>query len=136
MTTVPLTEQHAPDPAYQGPQDSSGEPGTTDAAPADVPRIGALSTERLTDALAARGPLQPTAIDAGGVERIVGPAVDDNWRHRSGEPDQDEIDRLAAVAAAQDDFRGERLAAMRAPGARIESGAAVTRAAFAAERGE
>lgn len=100
----------------------------------DVVTIG--SKDVLTDYKAARGPLQPTTFDASGVERIVGPAVDDNWRPAAVDPDPVEVAHLEKLAEQRADFRGERLGATQAARANVASGAAVAKAALEAERGE
>lgn len=125
-TTVQLTET---DPAYTPPQDSAQV--TSPAAAPDVPDP---SLGRLSDLKAARGPLVPTAIDAYGVERIVGPTVNDNWKPAQVEPDPVEVARLEGVAAQHAAWRDERLNASSVPAANLGDGAAVAKGVLEAER--
>lgn len=127
-TTVQLTET---DPAYSPPQDSAQT--TSSAAVPDAPAPDA-SLGRLSDLKAARGPLVPTSIDAQGVERIVGPTVNDNWKPAQVEPDPVEVARLEGVAAQHAAWRDERLNATSVAAANLGDGAAVVRGALEAER--
>ena len=66
-------------------------------------------TEKFDDyVLGASGPIYPTAVDATGQERIVGPKID-NWQPAQVEPDPDEVERLEKVMAAQAEARQTRL---------------------------
>ena len=157
MTTVPMDPNPSPvldpsvsyDPGADGPGDAQNTstaasdgvteyqtdaPAGTDSGSGSDDTIG--SKDVLSDIKAAQGPLQPTATDAQGVERIVGPAVDSNWSPAPSEPDADEMAHLEAVAAAEKKRREERLGATQAAPDNIKEGAEVTKAAFAAERGE
>jgi hypothetical protein len=95
-----------------------------------------VSHDVLTDLKAAQGPLQPTAIDAQGIERIVGPAVDDNWAPAQVDPDPEEMERLAVVKDHEAERREQRLGATQiAPSEHLREAAKVTREAFGADKG-
>lgn len=147
-TTVPLTQTSAGDSALPptDPQNPSvadnntaaetsavqGDTGTTNGG--DQPGDKLISYDTLTDIKAAQGPLQPTALDSQGVERIVGPAIDDNWRPARVDPDPDQIAHLEAVKAAEDERRADRLAATQAAPDNLGEGHGVAKAALEAER--
>lgn len=67
--------------------------------------------DTLTDLKAAQGPLQPTAVGGDGIERIVGPTVDDNWRPAPVHPEPAAIEHHEKVLAHQKARREERLGA-------------------------
>lgn len=92
-----------------------------------------IAFDHFTDIKAAQGPLQPTAIDAQGVERIVGPAVDDNWRPAQVHPTEEQIAHRDAVAAHAAKRREERLGATQALPEHTAEGAAVTKGALEVE---
>jgi hypothetical protein len=92
-----------------------------------------IDFDHFTDIKAAQGPLQPTAIDAQGVERIVGPSVDDNWRPAQVHPTEEQIAHMEAVHAHQAKRREERLGATQALPEHTQEGAAVTKGALEAE---
>lgn len=75
-------------------------------------------------------PIQPTVTDAVGVERIVGPTLD-NWTPADVEPDPDEIARLERVAARAVAAREARHEAFRTS---HPAGASVLKDANDAER--
>lgn len=149
-TTVPL-EQSDPKPSPVLDPSVSYEPGTSGAGEAQTPASSTeqssstasttdeapqsmLSQDVLTDILAAQGPLQPTAVDAQGVERIVGPSVDSNWSPAPVEPDPKMIEHLANVRRVEEERRANRLNATQAVPDNVADGVAVTKAALEAER--
>ena len=94
--------------------------------------MGELHRQRLSDKLAAAGPVQPTVIDNQGVERIVGPAVDPFWRPRRVGPTDEELEQAKTYAANAAVRRGTQ-----SPGDVSEAaGAGVAREAFAVERAD
>jgi hypothetical protein len=100
----------------------------------DVERIGHHDT--LSDIKAALGPLQPMAVDASGVSRIIGPAVDDTWQPAQVEPDPEAVAHQERVREAQYAHRERGLGATQANPENIAQQTEVTRRALAAERGE
>jgi hypothetical protein len=93
------------------------------------------SLDTLTDIKAAQGPLQPTAIDASGIERIVGPAVDDNWTPAPVDPDPEAMEHHARVQEAEAERREQRLGATQiAPSDHLREAAKVTRKATGADK--
>lgn len=108
---------------------------TTPAKTTDKPTAAeTISHDRMTDLKAAQGSLAPTAIDAQGLERIVGPAVDDNWRPAPTEPHPDDIAHGEQVLAWEKARREERLGATQAARENVAAGSDVTKAALEAER--
>lgn len=93
------------------------------------------SKDRLTDIKAAQGPLQPTAVDAAGTERIIGPAVDDNWEPAPTEPTEEAIAHRKRVAEVAEARREERLTATQVPAKNQGDGVKTARKAAEAERG-
>ena len=59
-------------------------------------------------------PVVPTAVDAAGTERIVGPAID-NWKPAAVEPDPDEVARLEKVMDREREARQTRLGLLTDP---------------------
>ena len=105
-----------------------GDSGSND----EPERLG--SQDVLNDLKAAQGPLQPTAVDANGVERIVGPAIDTTWRPAQVDPTDEDMERAEAVVQAEKDRREERLGATSVAADNLGDGAEVTKGAFEAER--
>jgi hypothetical protein len=56
----------------------------------------------------------PTAVDAAGTERIVGPVID-NWQPAPVDPDPDEVERIAAIQEREAEARRTRLGALADP---------------------
>lgn len=110
---------------------SSTKSSDSSKSSGDEGRLG--SRDRLTDIKAAQGPLQPTATDAMGVERIVGPAVDDNWSPAPVDPDPEAIAHREAVAAADKARREERLGATQVSASNLGGTEAAGRDALAAQ---
>lgn len=120
--------------AKKGEQETQDDPGETGSEDSEDRPQPMGSKDKLTDIKAAQGPLQPTALDHMGVERIVGPAVDDRWRPAPVTATEEEKAHRVRVAENDAARREERLGATQVPREHQAEGVDVARGAFEAER--
>jgi hypothetical protein len=120
---------------------SNVKPATPAASQSETPETGSDAVEpggtigskdKFTLNELNQFPVQPTVEDALGIERIVGPALD-NWEPAPVDPDEDEIARLERVAERSAEAKERRANAFTS---RHPAAAGVAKAASDAEQGK